>query len=180
MINITTLIYKFRYLDKKKVLLVIALLLVAVVIVILPKYFFLTDEDLIKRQIHIGAKSVEKKDIEKLSDLFSENYEGDYASSKNEAIQNAENDFRRLEDINIKFESINITFNTDSTEARVVCEFYVSGVFTGSGIYNKIPFKGLANPYGKKPDKATLVMQKETDGEWRITFVTISIPSVMR
>lgn len=165
---------------RKIILLASSLVLLAFGIVIIPKYFFLTEADLIKKQINKGANAVEDKDTNALGQIISEDYTGVYENSKSEALKQADSDFRRFNDISIKIENLKIEFNTDDSEAFVVCEFFISGYFTGSGIYNKIPFKGIAYPDGKKPDRAELKFKKDEDGIWRIFEANLYIPGLRR
>lgn len=163
---------------KRITMLILLLIILGAAITIIPKYFFQRDEDLIKKQIYKGARAVESKDALTLKDIISLDYRGFYETSRDDAVMKADSDFKLFENIKIKFKDIKIETDGENKSADVVCEFFVSGMFTGSGLYNRIPFSGIAHPGENKADTAKIKFRKDEDGVWRVTEVEISIPNI--
>jgi hypothetical protein len=163
----------------KRVYAVLAIVLV-VAIYFTARALFKSDEDRIRELIHRGVAAVEKEDVDAIGALVSANYHGYYGTSKEEGLEMARRDLQELEELKIKLHKIEITLRDG--QADVLCLFKVSGVYLGSKIYNRVPFRGLPHADPEEWDKARLVLEKETPpgktqgGEWRIIEFELIMP----
>lgn len=163
----------------KRVYAALAIVLI-VAIYFVARGLFKTDEDRIRDLIHRGVTAVEEEDIDTIGSLVSPQYHGYYGTSKEEGLQMARRDLENLEDLKIDLHKIEITLR--DTQADVLCHFTVTGVYLGSNIADRLPFRGLPHADREEADKAHLVLEKEAppgrsqDGEWRIIEFELIMP----
>ena len=156
----------------------IGLLVILIGLLILPGYFFPSDRELIEKAIRKGAKAIEKKNLEALEEIVSDDYYGYYQTSKSEAREQAKKDFQKIENLKIEIKKIEIEIKKESEEVDVVCEFVVSGFFKDAGIYNKVPFRGIFADKKDAVDRAKMIFKKEPDSNWRLVEFEVSIPDI--
>lgn len=126
-----------------------------------------TDREKIVETIHLGVRAVEQRDVDLIEPYISEAYRGFYGKDREDALHKARVDLQSIESVNIRIKKIDIQFNEEK-EAEVLCYFFVSGYYTGSEVYNRLYFRGIASQNPEEPDKARLIFRLEPDGVWRL------------
>ncbi|MCD6385560.1 hypothetical protein J7M23_07245 [Candidatus Sumerlaeota bacterium] len=126
-----------------------------------------TDREIISETIRLGVRAVEQRDIDLIAPYISESYHGYYGKDRDDALRRARRDLQSVESVNIRIKKIDIKF-PEENKADVVCYFFASGYYTGSDVYNRLYFRGIASQDPKKPDKAHFIFQLESDGSWRL------------
>jgi hypothetical protein len=139
------------------------------------KHFLKTDEEIVREVIRGAAKAIEDEDMEKLGELISPNYLGYFGTSREEALRMAKRRLRRVEKLSINIGSIEVRI--EGRRAEVGCYFTGSGYYTGSEIYNRIPFKGKLDKDGGMADRADIVLERD-GGSWRVVEIEIHSPYV--
>ncbi|NQU44133.1 hypothetical protein HQ520_12665, partial [bacterium] len=133
-----------------------------------PVFMRMSPEQRIESEIQAAATALEKGQIELIDDILSVRYTGKHGGDKVGLMKWLSEMFNETETRKVDVEEIRVEIDPSGQSAVAIVYFQFSGVFTGSDIYNRLPFRGLASPDGSEPDRITLYFQKEADGAWRI------------
>jgi hypothetical protein len=164
---------KFFERDPRRTIYVVLALICLAGLYFSAKHFLRSDEDIIRESIQDAARAVEHKDIDAISRAISTRYHGSYGANKEEAVEMARDALGEVERLHITIDRTDIRIK--GRTATVTCYFFVSGLYTGSSIYNAIPFKGLGGKDSSKPDRAYIVLEKDAD-RWLISWIQGDIP----
>lgn len=151
--------------------------LLLLVIAGLAPLYWPSPERNVEKRVRQGARAVEMQDLDTLAGLISQNYRGDVMESRAALLEKGAEAFKQLEEALVKIEELEIT--VEDTTAQVRVEFLFSGSYTGSSVYRSVPFYGVIPGRKAKNDQAELLLEKEADGQWRVTefrVLTATIP----
>jgi hypothetical protein len=149
----------------------------AIFLFLLPLVFYLisnmqdTDEKRIKKQFKEARKAVLDIDIDKLGELFSDDFYGISGTNKADAMKIADKVLNQLEDFKIRILYIDVTILGED-KAELYSDFEFSGYWTGSGMYNRIPLSGGLPGY--LPGECRIKLIKE-DGSWKILHIELKL-----
>lgn len=130
--------------------------------------FDTSPEEQIRRIVELGAESAESGDADYIAGILSDNYAGPLFDSKAELVSNLRRGLKEMEDLQIDIIAIVVDVAEHGRSAEVECEFYPTGFYTGSSMYNRVPMRGLRNQGPNDPDVLWLDFVKEADEQWRV------------
>jgi hypothetical protein len=166
-------VIKFFERDPRRTIYVVLAIICLAGLYFSAKHFLRSDQDIIRETVNHAARAVERKDIDAISRVFSTRYHGSYGASKEEAVEMARDALGSVEKLHVTIDRTDIRIK--DRVATVTCYFFASGLYTGSSIYNAIPFKGLTGKDSSKPDRAYIVFEKDAD-RWLVSWIQGDIP----
>lgn len=122
----------------------------------------------------LGAAAV-AEDIDAFGAFISPDWRGEVFNDRALLLSEVDQAFDDVADLAVSFPVIEPLIVSDF--ARVMVLVDVSGVVTSSGLYNRVPFRGVRG--GSSPEPWYFELRQNNQGQWLIEYVTWEVDDLL-
>lgn len=153
----------------RRALRVAALLILAAAGALLHYHLQPSGEREVRRTIKTLARLLESKDFTRAGEFISNEYRGEFQSSKAVALQKAEAAFREVQDLKIAVEFTEV--HLDGAAASVMILYSISGTMFLREFNQRIPFHNIMQEKPGRPEVMYAEFAKN-GGAWQTEYIT--------
>ena len=154
---------------RKILLFIIVPIIIIAAIGIYFLFFFKSDEKTLKKLIYSFKIALEKKDYDTIEKSISDRFKFYNNMDKQSAMEYIKDNMENVLSLSINIKDIKLQIISPDAEGEI--SFFAKGFLEGNGVYDKIPFAGIAS-IANEPDIAFAKFVKE-EKVWRLSYVEL-------
>jgi len=136
-----------------------------------------TPEKAVKAAIALGIGACEREDLDALGAFVADEWRGEHGDNREEILEALAQAFREIEDLDVATDSLEVIVTGDTARALLVGT--VSGAAVSTGVYSRVPFRGIFGEQPGKPEAFYMELSQQPPGPWRLEYVHWRVQDVL-